>query len=132
MDYILNEIINGPTTTTATSTNAAASTSSNTKEISDTVLGRRRAALAKDVLLLRALHTGDMEAASKVGAMGNFKLASTITASGPGTRKVSNGRAKNSVSSASASATTTTTTDQAERPVEWGDITRGLSLGLNA
>lgn len=112
------------------------STSTSTREGGDASLERRKAALAKDVLLLRALHTGDMEAASRVGAMGNFKLASTVTASGP-PRKLggrSNGHSNGAVSSALTGATArgTENGEQVEKPVEWSDITRGLNLGLNA
>lgn len=105
------------------------STSTSTRE-GDASLERRKAALAKDVLLLRALHTGDMEAASRVGAMGNFKLASTVTASGP-PRKLG-GHSNGHANGATASTGGAESGEQVERPVEWSDITRGLSLGLNA
>lgn len=84
------------------------------------ILERRKVALAKDVLLLRALHTGDMEAASKVSAMGNFKLASAIAARGPASRK------QGQISS------TPRSSDQQDFGVEWTDLARGLSRGLNA
>lgn len=99
VEAILNDIITGSAHAEADSTSS--------------ILERRKAALAKDVLLM-AMHRGDFEGASKVAATNNFKLASNVPpkdtsgAPRPGEQQ-----------------------DQ-QRQVEWTDISRGLSLGLNA
>lgn len=112
-----SEVVEDILTSIIAGTAADDDTSSRSKAKNGT-LERNKISLAKDVLLLRALHTGDMEAASRIGSLGNFKLASAVTAKGPGQRRA--GARRNEQQ------------DQEQKGVDWNDITRGLSLGLNA
>ena len=144
IESILNDIIAGSSKETSSSSEPSTTSHTPTSHghghghSSSGILERRKAALAKDVLLLRALHTGDMESASKVAAMKNFKLSSTSTI--PDQSSTSGHfRNLNTTTNGGGSLLSTITPrsadqqqGQEQRPVEWADISRGLSLGLNA